>query len=434
MGITYKDAVRAQEEIEDTILADPNVVSVGVVAETDEYGKATGDYAVQVGVLSIDAYLRAEKQGHTGIPSEYLLQAENEFPKEKHVHVNVVKEGKIEALSPYSEPGSIDPPTAIDDDLPASAKATVNYTLRRRPSPGGQSVGHPDVSAGTLGLLLEYTDGPNQGKAYLLSNNHVIADNNRASVGDPILQPGAHDSGNVEKDTIAYLHRWVPLLTSGFNYVDAAIAEIRGNLKWSHYVDPYISHIGTPEDVLDPTIGMHVEKVGRTTGHTQGQILSAKFSTKITYPMGILTFKNQIRTTSMSKPGDSGSALISLGERKPVGLLFAGSDTASYCNPMSVVLSTLSMPHSYQYPSGTTCRFKADNSLRILQKRTYTTHAISHLPGQKTALSSSLRVIPKKFAVIAAMASGLGLFANAKLISTPHSAAGEPTPQSRLGS
>ena len=155
---------------------------------------------------------------------------------------------------------------------------------------------------------------------------------------------------------------------------------------------------------------MSVEKVGRTTGHTQGEIVSAKFSTKISYPMGMLTFRNQIRTTSMSRPGDSGSCLIERGTRNPVGLLFAGSDTASYCNPMREVLSALSSPHTYKYPSGATYHFSSDHSLRILQKRSYATALISD--RESVACAQTLRSLPVRYR-IAATVAGVGLCATA---------------------
>lgn len=405
MGITYEDAVLAQEELEAKILADPNVVSIGVVAETNDIGEPTGDYAVQVGVLSIDAYLRAQQQGQSAIPTEFLLRHKKKPSiEEKHVHINVVREGKIEALAETSGNKGNDMPSA-KDDLPKSVKSGAGYTLRRRPSPCGQSIGHPDVSAGTLGLLVEYTKGPNVGKAYILSNNHVMANNNLAFIGDAIIQPAKHDSGVVGRDTIAFLHRWVPLTSSDFNYVDAAIAEVIGGTDWSRYVIPHISHIGVPEDIVDPSVGMLVEKVGRTTGYTQGEIVSAKFSTKIAYPMGTLTFRNQIRTTSMSKPGDSGSCLVEKGTKKPVGLLFAGSDAASYCSPIRTVLSTLSMPHTYQYPSGTTCHFNVDHPLKILQKRSYSTVAAPTFYQKSVTCTQSLKSLPIRYKLAATVAS-----------------------------
>lgn len=420
MGITYEDAVKAQTQIEDKILADPNVVSVGIIAETDEFGKSTGNYAVQVGVISIDSYLRAKKQGQSAIPTEFLLPSKDEAGQEKHIHIHVVREGKIEALTNFPKNSANDIPSAIDDDLPESAKSTVSYTLKRRPSPCGHSIGHPDVTAGTLGLLLEYTEGPNVGKAYILSNNHVIAANNLASVGDNIIQPAKHDSGRVDRDTIAFLHRWVPLINQDFNFVDAAIAEVKGGTEWSSYVSPYITHIGIPEKLADPSIGMNVEKVGRTTGYTRGEIISARFSTKINYPMGMLTFRHQIRTTSMSKPGDSGSCLIEQGTKKPVGLLFAGSDTASYCNPMSKVLSALSTSYINKYPSGRTHTFSPDYPLRILQKRTYLTYAAPSFSRNSIVLTKGLKVPLTKYGAAIAIAS-IGLYATTKKVSCIHS-------------
>jgi len=241
MGITYNDAIKAQEELEEKILDDPNVVSIGVVAETNDLGEPTGDYAIQVGVISIDTCLRAQERGQSAIPKEVLYRSQNALEEDKHIHVNLVREGKIEALAslPKTEKDYI--PSAIDD-LPENFELSSGhaYTIRRRPSPCGQSIGHPDITAGTLGLLVKYTEGPNEGKAYILSNNHVIASNNLASVGDAVIQPGKYDSGVAGKDTIALLHRWVPLKNSGFNYVDAAIAEVRGSnrLKGSAPVRP----------------------------------------------------------------------------------------------------------------------------------------------------------------------------------------------------
>ena len=60
-------------------------------------------------------------------------------------------------------------------------------TARHRPAPLGVSIGHPDITAGTLGFKVK--DGA--GNSYILSNNHVMANSNQASIGDNILQPGA---------------------------------------------------------------------------------------------------------------------------------------------------------------------------------------------------------------------------------------------------
>jgi|GEM_PF-1604732 len=418
MGVSYEEAVKAQQQIEDKLLQDPNVVSIGVVAELDKLGQPTGDYAIQVGVISVENFRRAKKHGESLIPSEYLLFSEKDAQK-KSVHISVIKEGKIETLSQPSTFDESDFPTAIDDLAGMSISELSNsYVTRSRPAPCGYSIGHPDISAGTLGLLLEYTEGSDAGKAYILSNNHVIAANNAAYVHDPIIQPGAHDTGVPGRDTIALLHRWVPLSYTGTNYVDAAIAEVCGGSGWSRFVTPHISRVGMPGELADGKIGMYVEKVGRTTGYTQGQVDAINYTIKINYPVGILTFKNQIRTTNMSRPGDSGSCILEQGTKSPVGLLFAGSESATFCNPIKTVLSSLSMFHINHYPSGKSHAFLETPPLTVL-RRSYSTAVLPSSSFSsseilaKRVLSDSVRKgsLPIR---LGALLAGFGIYATTR--------------------
>lgn len=373
MAISYEEALKAQRAIEDQLLEDPNVVSVGVVEETDNFGRKTGNYAIKVGVISAEIYQNALNHGESIIPQEYILRSKEGTHEIKHVHIQVVKTGQIEALFISNGTDFKDLPSAMDE-IPAAPLQTLDdHTSRRRPSPCGQSIGHPSVTAGTQGLLLEYVTGPNAGKAYILSNNHVLAANNSGFVGDSITQPGRHDLGVVGNDTIAILHRWIPLEQQHYNFIDAAIAEVSGGLEWKKFVSPHISKIGYPDDITDAQIAMSVEKTGRTTGYTQGKILSVSQTLKVNYgKMGVIKFKDQICTTNMSKGGDSGACLFAIGTRKPVGLLFAGGESESFFNPIRSVLSSLSMSFTNKYPSGNTHVFAKDYPLRII-KRNYAT-------------------------------------------------------------
>ena len=71
-----------------------------------------------------------------------------------------------------------------------------------RPVPIGVSSGFAVFATGTLGARV--TNGTN---VYALSNNHVFAGVNTASIGDPILQPGdvgrRHRSGATASRTLA---------------------------------------------------------------------------------------------------------------------------------------------------------------------------------------------------------------------------------------
>ena len=79
-------------------------------------------------------------------------------------------------------------------------RAQLERTDRWRPAPGGVSIGHPSITAGTLGCLVR-----KNGETLILSNNHVLAAENAAAIGDPILQPGAYDGGSDPADRIAVL-------------------------------------------------------------------------------------------------------------------------------------------------------------------------------------------------------------------------------------
>src|SRR5204863_365665 len=71
-----------------------------------------------------------------------------------------------------------------------------SYTGRYRAAPGGSSIGHLRITAGTLGCLVVL----NSSKLCILSNNHVLANGNEAVRGDSILQPGPADGGQHPRD------------------------------------------------------------------------------------------------------------------------------------------------------------------------------------------------------------------------------------------
>lgn len=219
-----------------------------------------------------------------------------------------------------------------------SVKGDTSRKSRWRPAPGGVSIGHYKITAGTLGSVVY---DKCTGQKLILSNNHVLANStngkdNRAKIGDPILQPGPLDGGTVKKDTIAKLYRYVPLKDKGCNLVDAAVAKpLKPNL-----VTPLILGVGTVEGTILPKLGMKVKKSGRTTGLTHAKIRVIHAIVKVDYDGRILTFKNQILTNIFDEPGDSGSLVLNE-FNWAVGLLFAGSEKFTFINPIDPVLDLL---------------------------------------------------------------------------------------------
>jgi len=248
-------------------------------------------------------------------------------------------------------------------------RALQGHTDRWRPAPGGVSIGHVDITAGTLGCLVTRGD-----QLFILSNNHVLANSNAAQRGNPIIQPGRYDGGTLD-DQIATLEDFIPINfgtspptcsmatgVEGFlnwlakllgsshrvmafqevpdrNLVDAAIARPLSD----DLVEKRILEIGVPQGSRDATLGTQVKKSGRTTGFTTGRITQIDVTTQVSYGEGQdAIFEDQLMAGAMSKGGDSGSAVLDE-EDYVVGLLFAGSDTTTIINPIQFVLEALNV-------------------------------------------------------------------------------------------
>ncbi len=242
------------------------------------------------------------------------------------------------------------------------------YDGRYRPAPGGVSIGHYMITAGTLGTVVF---GNLTGNRYLLSNNHVFANSNDAEIGDAIFQPGPIDGGNIS-DTIATLREFAPI-DFGEEPGSCSIAELYAQFgNWiaglfvskhrvkSSRVNPQatnlfdaaiaipvdqtdiesdILNIGTIDGVLPGFIGMKIRKTGRTTEFTQDKIDLINATDKVSYGGGkIATFTNQYVTGPMSQGGDSGSLVVAEDSTRAVGLLFAGSAQTTIFSPIQPVL------------------------------------------------------------------------------------------------
>jgi len=249
-------------------------------------------------------------------------------------------------------------------------KALKARTDRWRPVPGGVSVGHEKVSAGTLGCLVKKDD-----QIHILSNNHVLADSNEGALGSAIIQPGKADGGQYPGDRIATLSdfvriewiggegcnigkalAWCANLVSRVfgrktklaavmadapeNLVDAAIAK-----PWEDsYVSAELLELGIIKDVnLLPEIGLAVRKSGRTTAVTEGKITQTDVVVQVGYGDGkkaLFVDQLMVEPGGFSGPGDSGSVVVD-SDNNIVGLLFAGSDASTIINRIEDVFDLL---------------------------------------------------------------------------------------------
>jgi hypothetical protein len=225
--------------------------------------------------------------------------------------------------------------------------------------------------AGTLGALVKDSKGNN----YVLSTNSVLArvspstGHFKAQVGEKIVQPGLVDTGCFQDsgDGIGTLKRWVPLNfgLNNNNSVDAAIALVQPGMLPS---DGYIFNIGPissstiPVDEL--SIGDYVQKMGRTSCLTAGQVDALDATGKVAYlnnscrsiGVGNANFSHQILIIPSTSSGASGifattsdgasdsGALVLTQESCPraIGMIFATtSNNVTVINPIAKVLKAL---------------------------------------------------------------------------------------------
>jgi hypothetical protein len=329
MMTEFSQILRAKNLHRNPLLSKPNVVGVGVA-----YKVVQGTRTEELSIVCMVSRKTSD------------LPKGGEIPREvDSIKTDVIQVGVLRALG---------------------------YTGRQRPAPGGISIGHFAITAGTLGVVVRDRDS---GQRLILSNNHVLANSNDAEIGDAILQPGPADGGQMSSDTIAVLERFVPIeyttdtgtcgtakfyadvgnafaallgskhrLTAFYhdqaasNKVDAALAR---PLNDADVLDR-IEEIGEVSGTAPPALGMPVRKTGRTTGFTTDEINAIDATVNVSYGLGkTAQFDGQLVAGAMSEGGDSGSLVVAGDSQQAVGLLFAGSTSTTIFSPIQDVLDEL---------------------------------------------------------------------------------------------
>ncbi|MFO1005401.1 MAG: hypothetical protein U0929_05565 [Planctomycetaceae bacterium] len=237
--------------------------------------------------------------------------------------------------------------TAVTPRATQSGPPTKRFT---RPVPIGVSSINQTVSVCATGTLGCRCVGLNPTKLFVLSNNHVYANENAAAIGNPLCQPGPLDSNCVttDVDVIGALYDYEVLsydtTTNKVNLMDAAIGTTTSDkVDYQTWTPGYGVPSRFPQEAVYP--GMLVQKCGRTTGYTKGKIASLNSSVIVAYDPGLARFQgcitvvSQLRTPPFGGPGDSGSLVVTQADRRPVGLLFAGGGVTTILCPISPILN-----------------------------------------------------------------------------------------------
>jgi len=271
---------------------------------------------------------------HSEAEGEIIVFVENEQAKQRMPRsfngyaVRTEVTGKIQALSTQVA----EPLTSVNPERREEVSLLVGGI-----SLSAYATDWSHVYAGTLGMVT-YDDK-------ILSNAHVIAMNpdtgNFLALGTDIIQPGSLDGGGLS-ELVGELEAYIPIdFNSGAeNYADAAIGSIDGSVEASPGEQFYEGDNYWLEGWAEVSTGDIVQKSGRTTGVTTGEVIYTSAYVLVEYDGHLAYFVDQIVVTqdnySFAKPGDSGSAVDKDGEF--VGLLFAGSeDRAVICKAERII-------------------------------------------------------------------------------------------------
>lgn len=220
---------------------------------------------------------------------------------------------------------------------------------RYRPILAGVSAMHHEGSACTLGWFAR-REGMN---TCIVSNNHCCAESNKASMGDPYLQPSPYDGGKYLEPSrpsgfsdVGRLVDFVPLRFNEYecafrnffhkiakrigvvserpNHVDAGLVETYPEEKPKLEV----LSIGTVKGKRPAELGEKCHKNGRTTSYTKdGAVTGTDWCGWVQYGRGRVWFEDCIlvQGEGFSAGGDSSSAILGMKDDHLLGLLFAGS-------------------------------------------------------------------------------------------------------------
>jgi hypothetical protein len=258
-----------------------NIVGVGVGSKIKR-GQFTETQAVRIYVaVKVDA---------GSVPKELLIP-----PELEGVPTDVVEIGRL---------------------LPAGEVFPAPRTRIRPPQPGC-SIGvmrELCLLSGTFGAVVQ-----DEERRYLLTCNHVVADDDPAFLGRAVLQPGPSDGPG---ERIATVSRFLPIRPATTTDIDAALAEL--SIPDNPAVLAPIGRLATtiPGRAAER---MPVEKIGRATGYTAGTVFDIAADFPIPYSFGAITLRDQILIYNpehyFAFSGDSGSLIVDRDTKTAVGLL-----------------------------------------------------------------------------------------------------------------
>jgi S1-C subfamily serine protease len=370
----YEEAIQiVNEDAVSLLQGDAGLSAIGVGAKGGGPLSAASDFAVVASVPQKLSESELRKQKIASVPTAFAATLGKSEARRTQIEI-VESGGYFQPLPGLSVPahhrglfGRLQPVTDLQKPFVA---------LRPGVSICNPTGSYPqDLCAGTLGFFIRDKDEA----LYLVSNNHVLALVNRATVGDDILQPGTLDLTSVECDLmgttaalsrqlkVAELSGWVDIefptrSKTPNNFVDVAWAKVTagaGKGSGSGRTLDAITRVGFAGSIRAIASAFEADqkgrlvgattlfKVGRATGLTEGQITQLNVATPVTYDGQVAYFTGQIQVDAtldcvgpFSGPGDSGAIVVNP-LQEAVGMVFAGTAFRTLVNPIADLMREL---------------------------------------------------------------------------------------------
>jgi hypothetical protein len=286
---------------------DENVVGVGITSHPEDMSQPI-----------LTAFV-TKKFDDSAIPVAHRLPTDYEGHQLRVEEVGLFQ--RLVLAPPYPDPKS-------PNCLPAKSGCSVSIS------------GRPDTT-GTITAFVKDA----QGVKYLLSCNHVLADENAGVKNQTaIIHSGQADqpAGQVPP-AFATLSNFVNLDTVGLNKVDCAIATLADPANTLNQ----ILAIGAINGTTAPQLNMPVHAFGRTSTYMNGTITAVGVTANIAYGLGTLSFDDQIFVSGsqpgapFSAAGDSGSLVVEVATGKAVAMVIAGSPLRTVASDFANIVAAL---------------------------------------------------------------------------------------------